>query len=318
MTAIKNKYSLNAAFLGKYISVFAFVGLFAFNCIFTTNFLSWVTFTNIITQASKVALVSLGMTLVIATGGIDISVGSAMAVGATVSALFLESGNASGMAVSLLIVVMLGSLSGILVSKFSILPLVVTLAARYIMRGLAKGISGRGTISFSAPALTAPFASPIFGVIPIHLFILIAAVFVMYFLVNRMRFGSQVEALGNNPVAARISGIDTVTIVIICYAVAALFSWMAGTIDMFMVSSADPSKIGMDMENDAIAAVLIGGTPITGGYPNIIGTLGGAFLLQLITMMCNMNNIAYSYSLIIKAAIIVFALFFHGMRSKKA
>ena len=78
----------------------------------------------------------------------------------------------------------------------------------------------------------------------------------------------------------------------------------------------DPSKLGVDMEIDVIAATVIGGTPITGGYPNIIGTVCGAFSLQLITMMCNMNNVAYSITLMIKAAIIVFALFFHGFRKK--
>lgn len=312
-----NRANMLGAFVIKYISVIAFLVLLLFNCLFTSNFVSTTTFTNIITQASKVTLLGLGMTLVIATGGIDISVGSAMGVSAILSAIFLSDGNTAGLLISLAVVLLFGALNGIFVAKFSILPMVVTLAMRYIMRGVAKGVSGRGTISFSAPWLTKPFLTPLGGVVPLHFFIMLAAIVVMYLVVNRMEFGARVEAYGNNPLAARISGIHTVRIVVLCYVVSALFAWMAGSIDMIMVSSADPSKIGLDMETDAIAATLIGGTPITGGYPNILGTVGGAFLLQLITMMCNMNNIAYSYSLMIKASIIVFALFFHSLRKTK-
>jgi ribose/xylose/arabinose/galactoside ABC-type transport system permease subunit len=131
-----------------------------------------------------------------------------------------------------------------------------------------------------------------------------------------MRYGSYIEAYGNNPMAAKICGINTVKVVIIAYVVCALFAWMSGMLEAAMISAADPSKTGKDMEMNAIAAVVIGGTPITGGYPNVIGSVCGAFLLQIITMMANMNNLAYSITLIIKAGIIVFALFFHGFKRK--
>ena len=91
---------------------------------------------------------------------------------------------------------------------------------------------------------------------------------------------------------------------------------MAGMLDMISVSSANPANIGTDYDVDAIAAVLVGGTPISGGHPNVMGTVGGAFVLQLINVMCNMHNIPYSISLMIKAFIIVLALSFHGMKNK--
>ena len=87
-------------------------------------------------------------------------------------------------------------------------------------------------------------------------------------------------------------------------------------LEMTVVTCADPFRTGQDMEINAIASVVVGGTNINGGYPNIIGSICGAFLLQLITMMCNMNNITYSVALMIKAGIIVGALFFHGFRRK--
>ncbi len=305
------------ALFQKYIAVIAFVLLIIFNCFFTENFMSKVTFINLMIQSSKVILVSLGMTLVIATSGIDISVGSAMSLGATISAIFLSKNMPAGILISLIVVLAMGWLAGILVSKFVILPMVVTLALRYIMRGMAKGISGRGTVSYNNQDLTQFFIHRVGDIFPIHFFIILIAAIVVYLLVNKMKFGLKVESYGNNPVATRNVGINTIKTVSACYVIAAFFSWCSGQLDMVMVSSADPATIGSDMDLDAIAAVLVGGTPITGGYPNVIGSVFGALILQLVTMMCNMNNIPYSVSLIIKACIIVFALFFHGLGKNK-
>ncbi len=315
MTELKQtQFKGNA--IRKYLSVFVLLAFILFNAAFTKNFVSWVTFSNLFIQASKVALVALGMTLVIATGGIDISVGSAMGLGATISAVYLADKHPAGIVVSLVVVLAFGAMAGIIISKFKVLPLIATLASMYIMRGLAQVISGIGTVSFRYPALQKTFITPIAQRIPIHFFILLAAVVIMYVLVNRMKYGSYIEAYGNNPMAAKISGIDTTKVVIIAYMVCALFAWISGMMEIAMVSCADPSRTGLDMEIDAIASVVIGGTLITGGYPNIIGTVAGAFLLQLITMMANMNNITYSISLMIKAGIIVFALFFYSLRKK--
>ena len=304
------------SFFRTYISAFVLLALLIVNCIFTKNFISWVTFSNLFMQASKVALVSLGMTLVIATGGIDISVGSAMGLGATISAVYFVQKQPFGSVVSLIVVIAFGALAGTLISKFKILPMIVTLALFYIERGLAQVVSGIGTVTYSYPALQKFFITPIFGHIPVHFFILLVAVLVMYIVVNRMRFGARIEAFGSNPLAARISGINTTRIVIIAYVVSALFAWLSGMLEMTVVTCADPFRTGQDMEINAIASVVVGGTNIKGGYPNIIGSICGAFLLQLITMMCNMNNITYSIALMIKAGIIVSALFFHGFREQ--
>jgi galactofuranose transport system permease protein len=304
---------LRGAFLTKYASALALLAFLLFNCLFTANFVAWETFSNIFTQATKVALVGLGMTLVIATGGIDISVGSAMGLGATIAAISLVGGSFAGVLLSLVVVLAFGLLAGVLTSRFAILPLISTLAIMYVMRGLARGVSGRGTVTYNHPELTSFFINPVAGRFPVQFFVLLIAVVVMYVVVNRTKFGFDVEAYGNNPVAARISGIDTRRMITICYVVSALFAWISGILVMVMVSSTDPARVGVDMELDAIAATVIGGTPITGGYPNIIGTVCGAFLLQLIIMMANMNNITYSYSLMIKAGIILVALVFHNL-----
>ena len=183
---------------------------------------------------------------------------------------------------------------------------------------MAKGISGAANVTYTAPNLTKLFTQPIFGHIPVHFFIVIIAVAVVYILVNKMKLGARIEAYGNNPVAARNCGINTVKIVIFCYAITGALAWAAGMLEAVVVSSAHPSTIGTDMEIDAIAATLIGGPPIDGGYPNIIGTVCGTFVLQLITMMCNMNNVSYPVTLMLKACMVRAALYFHGIgkRSK--
>ena len=313
---IKNKSEISE-FCWKYVSIILFLVMLVLNILFTTNFASWITFGNLIIQSSKLLLVALGMTAVIATGGIDISVGSAMALGALVCALGLLNDEFLLIPLSLLIVIAFGALAGISVTKFGVLPMVVTLALRYIMRGMAKGISGVGTITYTAPALTSFFTKRVFGKIPVHLFFLIAAVLIMFVVVNHMKLGSYIEAYGNNNVAAKICGINTTRVVITCYCIIAALSWCAGIFEMVSVSSANPSTIGTDYDIDAIAAVLIGGTPVTGGYPNIMGTVGGALVLQLFNMMCNMHNISYSVTIMIKGGLIILALFFHGLHRKK-
>jgi galactofuranose transport system permease protein len=157
------------------------------------------------------------------------------------------------------------------------------------------------------------FITPIAGRLPVQFFVLLISVVAMYLVVNRTKFGFDVEAYGNNPVAARISGINTRRVTTICYVISAMFAWVSGILVMVMVSSTDPARVGVDMELDAIAATVIGGTPITIGHPNILGTVCGAFLLQLIIMMANMHNIPYAYSLMIKAGIILVALVLHHL-----
>ena len=311
--------------LRKNISLLVFFALLIINIFITPNFVSWITCANLIRQTNIIdildqatiyGLMGLGIMLPIITGGIDISVGSAMALGAVISALGLLNGQWWLIAFSLLLTMGFGAIAGISISKFGVLPMVATLALRYIMRGMAKGVSGVGTVTFSSPALTDFFNMKLFDKIPIHLLILILAVVIVYILVNRMSFGGYIEAYGENSKAAGICGINAVKIILVCYCMSAAFSWMAGMLDMISVSSANPANIGTDYDVDAIAAVLVGGTPISGGHPNVMGTVGGAFVLQLINVMCNMHNIPYSISLMIKAVIIVLALSFHGMKNK--
>nr|WP_269141948.1 ABC transporter permease [Lientehia hominis] len=283
-----------------------------FNCIFTRNFVSVTTFWNLLVQSTTILMLAMGMTLVIATGGIDISVGSTMALSAIVLALCVSKGHiAAGVILAVLLAAAGGLFAGTLVARFRILPMVATLSLQYMLRGIAKVVVDGYRISCMNDAFTGFARIRIGGVVPIQVLIIVLTVAVMYIVVNRMSFGAKLEAYGNNPAAARISGINTMALCTFCFVLCSIFASFAGILETARVTSCDPATMGYQLETDAIAAVVVGGTPVTGGKPNILGTFCGAVLLQMVTIMVNMHNITYSYSLMIKTVIIVAAVYLH-------
>ena len=135
--------------------------------------------------------------------------------------------------------------------------------------------------------------------------------------VRKTPFGIYIEACGDNLDAAKKSGIRVVFYTVTAYVICNLLTAMAGIFDAGSVSSADPMALGILMEMDAIAATVIGGTSITGGRPNFVGTVFGVFILQIITIMINMNNISEQWSYIITAAIIIAAVVFQNLKKMK-
>ncbi len=126
---------------------------------------------------------------------------------------------------------------------------------------------------------------------------------------EKVRFGTYVQAFGDNSVAAHISGISPLKLMIGIYAICGITAGMAGTVEVMRLGVCDPSKIGLDIELDAIAATVIGGTPISGGKVKVVGTMLGVLIMRIITIMVNMNNIQFEYSLILKAGVVVLAIF---------
>ena len=137
----------------------------------------------------------------------------------------------------------------------------------------------------------------------------------MYILVEKTNFGQHVTAVGDNPKAAEMAGISVWKTILITYIIASLLNGFASLIEISMATGADPNNLGSGMELDAIAAVAIGGTPMSGGKPRILGTVAGSLILQIISMMINMNNIPYAYSLAITAAILLAALLLQRLKS---
>ncbi|MHC4252216.1 MAG: ABC transporter permease [Planctomycetota bacterium] len=297
-------------FFSKYGTVVFFVVLIVFNAFVTPRFLSPGTLKNTLVQVFPVMLVALGMTMVISSGGIDISVGAIMAVAGAVTARLYTSG--VGLVPSLLCSVvaacLCGLVNGVMVARFRIQPIIVTLVVMIAGRGLAQIILGEPVTSLSYTPLEDFGRYWVGGVVPIQVVLVGLMVGAMYFVARKTNFAKRVEAIGDNPRAARLVGINTALVTVGVYVLCAFLCAVAGNMEAARTSCVDIGDLGVLIELDAIAAVAIGGTPFSGGRPRILGTALGAIVVQLVTIVVNMNDIPSDYSLIFKAVIVVIAL----------
>lgn len=297
---------------GVYIALFVIV---IFNMFYTKNFLSINTFWNLIVYSTTIIFVAMGMNLVISTGGIDISVGSTMALAGTTLALFIgKIGLIPAFILAIFISFIPGFIIGTIIEKFNIQPIITTLAMMIAVRGFAQIISKGAIITFNQPILENIAYYRIGGTIPIQAIYIFIVVGFFYIFVNKTIWGRYIEALGDNKEASIIMGVNVKRIIKFVYIIMSFIAGMAGILEASRLSSANPNSLGQLMELDAIAAVAIGGTMMSGGKPKIINTVIGVFIMQLITMTINMNNIQYSYSLIFKAIIIILAVYIQRER----
>jgi len=298
-----------AALGPTYGALVALLLLILINALFTPNFAAARNFLNILLQASPTVLVAVGMTLVIATGGIDLSVGSVMAIASALAAIMLDEGVAIAVLAALLVAAGVGALNGALIAWFRIQPIIVTLATLITGRGVAQVISHGGQlISFSDPTFEYLGRGAI-GSVPVQVWVMILVLLIAIFIMRATSFGRYTLAIGGNEVAARLAGVKVNRTKIAIYAISGLLAGLAGLIETARLGASDAAKVGLNIELDAIAAVVVGGTPLTGGRATIIGTLIGALMMQVISTSFNMLLIPFSWSLVLKAAIILVAVY---------
>lgn len=292
-----------------YGAAIALTVLLVLNLAFTPGFASFNNFSNILVQVTPTMLVAIGMTFVIATGGIDLSVGSVMAIASAVTAVSLDYGAIPAVLIGLIVATAVGALNGVLISSFRIQPIIITLAVLIAGRGMAQVISNGGQlIPFSNPTFEYLGKGLIAG-IPVQILLLVVIVGLAIFVFRSTIFGRYIAAVGGNETAAHLAGVPTVSTKLSVYAVSGLLAGIAGLIYTARLGAADASKVGDTIELDAIAATVVGGTPLTGGRASIIGTVVGALIMIVITTSFNMNDLKYSWSLVIKAAIILLAVY---------
>ena len=296
----------------RYGALAVLVLLIAGNCLFTPNFLHINTLWNILLQAFSTIVISMGMTVVIATGGIDISVGSTMALSSIVFAKLLivnESNFWISLSLALLAALMFGLFNGVLIGVFKFQPIVAPLILMISGRGIAQQFNNGVVISFYGNHYAELGTYRIGGVLPIQVVVIALVLAGTLFLVKKTVFGRFIQAGGDNEKASGLMGINTAAVLIGSYVMCALLAGGAAVLETLRVCSADPNNIGNSIELDCIAAVAIGGTSMSGGKAVVVGTLIGALVMQVITTMMNMNNIFYAYALVVKSAIIVVALY---------
>ena len=288
----------------------ALVLLVAFNALFTPNFATAGNFWNILWQVSTVVLVAVGMTLVIATGGIDLSVGAVMAIAGAGAATQLGTGVVVAGLLAMGAAVAVGSLNGALIARDRIQPIVVTLATLIAGRGLAQVLSNDGQLVPIRSAAALAFGRDRIGPVPIPVIVATVVVLVAWFALRSTPWGRYVLAVGGNPAAARLAGVPVRRALISVYAISGFLAGLAGLLEASRLGASDAAKIGLNVELDAIAATVVGGTALTGGRATIVGTLIGALVMQVIATSFNMLLIPYAWSLVLKAAIIVVAVWF--------
>jgi ribose/xylose/arabinose/galactoside ABC-type transport system permease subunit len=294
----------------------ALVLLVLANIFLTPNFAAVDNFRNILVQVTPTMLVAIAMTFVIATKGIDLSVGSLMAIASAVAAVSLDYGAYPAIFAALAVVTLIGAFNGWLISTFKIQPIIVTLALLIAGRGVAQVISNGGQlIPFSNPSFEFWGKDELFGVLPMPILVMLVAIALSIFVLRATIFGRHVVAVGGNENAARLSGISVNRTKIMVYALSGLLAGIAGLIYTARLGASDASQVGVNIELDAIAATVVGGTALTGGRATVVGTVIGALIMQIITTSFNMNGIKFSYALVIKAAIILFVVYLQRPKS---
>jgi galactofuranose transport system permease protein len=289
------------------------LAMVVFNLLFTQHFWSLQTFNVNLTQVVTIVIVGIGMTLVVATGGIDLSVGASMSIaGALAPMLFMNIAGPPGIVLAFILPILAAALCGVfngfLVTRLSVQPIVATLVLFIAGRGIAQVATDGSLQAFDNPAFQWIALGRVAGV-PAQVFLMLALVAVFAWIVRKTLFGQYLLVTGGNEKAAYLSGIPTARVKMIAYTLCAALAGLAGLISISVNSSSDANVIGLGSELDAIAAVAVGGTALTGGKAYIAGTLIGALIIQMLRYTLLAHGIPDAAALVVKAGIIIVAVY---------
>jgi ribose transport system permease protein len=268
----------------------------------------------ILQQASAIGVVTVGMTFVIIGGGIDLSVGAIIALaGVWCTTLATQSYGALGMIFTAVVVgIAVGLINGVLISYGRLVPFIATLAMLVSARGLAAQISGKQTQVSANDTINAIATTKLIG-IPLLVWILAVVVAAGWVLLNRTTFGRRTVAVGGNPEAARLAGINVKRHTVLLYALSGLCCGVAAIMLTSQATSAQAAMANL-YELDAIAAAIIGGTLLSGGRGTIIGALFGVLVFSTITNLFAINNLSTEVQNMVKGGIIVAAVLIQQFR----
>jgi ribose transport system permease protein len=300
----------------KYRILFVFVGICILLSVLTPVFLSVNNIINVIRQVSINGILAAGMTMVIISGGIDLSVGSVAAIcGAIVAGTQLKLGLVPAMLLSVATGALLGLINGLVITKGKVAPFVATLGMTTVARGLTLIYTGGRPIYNLTDAFRVLGAGYV-GPIPVPVLILALVIAVVHFVMSSTVFGREVYALGGNEEAARYSGINVERRRMLVYISMGLLSAVTGIVLTSRLGSADPTA-GVGFETDAIAAVVIGGTSMSGGEGSVIGSLIGALIIGVMNNGLNLLNVSPYYQQIFKGLIVVLAVLMDSASRRK-
>lgn len=312
----------------QFVVILALVVIcFAFSML-TDKFLQASTFTNIAKSCYYIAFMAIGVTFVISTGGIDLSIGTLAICSALIGGTFMEKG--APMILVLLIMlgvgVLFGLFNGLLVAKLGLPAFIATLGTMMITRGLGSIVSKTRTITFPQGDQPGAWFRELFmitkegGLLPKNFptgFILLGVfAIIMAIILNKTRIGRYILAIGSNKEATRLSGINTVKYEIMAYVMSGFFAAMAGIAYVAVYATAQPNT-GNGFELDAIAGVVIGGTSLSGGIGSVFGTLIGVFIMAVLKIGFPYIGVQSHYQLFITGIILIFAVFMDIVNRKR-
>ena len=278
--------------------------------IMSPSFLSLNNILNVLRQVSINALIAFGMTFIILTGGIDLSVGSILALTGAVTAGLMASGvdPILAMLIGLVLGAVLGAINGLIIAKGKVAPFIATLATMTIYRGLTLVYTEGRPISGLGDSITFQMLGKgyLLG-IPVPVVTMAISFIVLYFILKKTTFGRRVYAVGGNEEASILSGINADRIKIYVYALTGLLAALASLILTSRLNSAQPTAGNM-FELDAIAAVVLGGTSLTGGRGWIVGTLIGALIIGVLNNGLNLIGVSSFFQQVVKGAVILLAV----------
>jgi ribose transport system permease protein len=262
---------------------------------------------NVLTQASITGIIAIGMTFVIATGGIDLSVGSALAAASIAGGLLVVYGSWIFILGAVAMALLIGAINGLIITWGKVVPFIATLAMLTIARGLALWMSDKTPISLIQLDILQFFGSGRVLGVPVPALVFVAVTVAGWVLLNRTSFGRHAVAVGGNRSAARIAGIRLGRVVFAVYVLTGLCVGISAVLLSGRLASASP-VVGNLVELDAIAAVVIGGTALTGGKATVTGTFFGVITFGLIFNLLNLLNMPTEIQGIVKGAIIIVAV----------
>ncbi|MFD8613539.1 ABC transporter permease [Streptomyces sp. NPDC059631] len=286
----------------------ALVVLFVVAAALDTSFLSAGNVRIQLFQAAPTLIVALGMALVIGTEGVDLSVGAVIALSASVVPLYLGYGAPLAVLLALVFGAVSGAVGGTMVAFARIQPIVATLSLMIGLRGVAELVNGNSAKPVMDAGLLS-LGSDRFAGVPLMAWIAAACAVLIALLVRRTTFGRQLVAIGDNRRASKLAGLPVRRVLVTVYVLSGVLAALAGAMIVGHGAEADPAHQGLNMELNAITAVVVGGTPLTGGRVRVLGTVAGALFMQLITAVLTQHNVHTSYTQLVEAAIICCAVY---------
>ncbi|CAD6555777.1 Ribose import permease protein RbsC [Paraburkholderia hiiakae] len=288
--------------------------------IVSRDFLTLDNLLNVMRQASINALIAFGMTLVILLGGIDLSAGSVLALSSVIIATLLSAGTPAIVATLAGLVAggLMGFANGLVISKGKVAPFIATLGSMTVLRGLALVVSNGSPISsFNSDFFSLLGGGYVARLVPIPVVLMLVMFGVFWVLLRKTVFGRHIYATGGNAESAKLSGVKVDRIQLWVYTIAGVMSALAGVVLTSRLNSAQPTA-GTGYELDAIAAVVLGGTSLTGGRGWIFGTLVGALLIGVLNNGLNLLDVSSFYQQVIKGIVILLAVLIDRANKKSS